>query len=572
MTKKIVSILICVLMLIPLCVAAGAADDKQFKDVPEKSWYTKAVYWCVEKGYFSGTSKDTFSPKTEFTRAQFVTVLSQIEGIDKSEYKNKVIFKDVPAGKWFSAAVNWAKESGVVSGKTADTFAPNDPVTREQVCVMLVAYLKYKNLIIDETVTGKEFNDSGKISKWAKKAVAKAVGCGLISGDTAGNLDPKGKCLRNMAVVMIKNFAEKLESARKPQLIAYYNALVRPPEAELRYVDVINFHPARVDSSDPSSSGFVNDEYSYQVPDLRERAAEDYGNDDLKIIFTLASNNIGVFETAMVNPALASAIVSRVEEYDFDGVDIDYEFPQVSGLYGKAKELKQGYFTKCMQRIRDGLDALSQKTGKTYTLSMAVPGGSWTFDLYDMDSLKNIVDYFNIMNYDTYVNRGMTLHHTSPYDNATIAGASTASDIALYKEKGIPASMVVPGCGTYSRRWTNVEPGPNGDGLYQPGTIDDSNIHYSTLVSQYIGPRGKGVNGYTRYWDDNAKAPYLYNPTTKTFLSYDDLESITYKIDLIREGEVRGLMMFDYALCTGQVGDKTKGTTFIQEIYDRLTK
>ena len=572
MVKRILSVVICLAMLIPTLYITGAAKDKVFDDVAEDKWYTESVYWCVDRGYFSGTSANAFSPDSVLTRAQIVTVLSQIEGVDKDSYKGKDYFSDVKPGSWYEGPVNWAKESGVVTGVSATKFAPDSAATREQLCVIFNAYLKYKALIMDETVTDKEFVDSNDISAWAKAAVSSSVRRGLISGDANGRLDPKGNLTRGMAAVMVKSFSDKLATAKKPQLIAYYNAGAYPVETELAYVDVINFHPATVNSTDSSSSSYISDVYSSLVPDLRKRAAEDYGNDDLKIVFTVASNNIGVFETVMVQPAFADAILSRVKQYGFDGVDIDYEFPQIANLDERGVAQKQGWFVNCMKRIRDGLDKLSEETGKEYTLSMAVPGGSWAFTLYDMKSLANLVDYFNIMNYDTYVNRGVTLHHTSPYDNAILPGATTVSDIALYANNGIPASMVVPGCGMYSRRWTGVEPGPNGDGLYQPGTVDPSNIHLSEILSTYVGPKGTGVNGYTKYWDDNAKAPYLYNPTTKTFLSYDDLDSVSYKIELVQEAGVRGLMLFDYITCDMITVDRATGKTLIQTIYERLTK
>lgn len=350
----------------------------------------------------------------------------------------------------------------------------------------------------------------------------------------------------------------------EPLLVAYYNASQALDYSDLAYVDVINFHPAGFEYT---ASPYIVDNYSSNVANTRAMA-KNMGNEDIKIIFTVASNNLTAFETVIANATkrsgMVKVMVNRVKTYGYDGIDIDYEFPTVSGLSESAAAQKKADFVNFMTELRGGLDELSATTGKEYTLTMAVPGTSWAFSLFDMVSLCEQVDYFNIMNYDTYVNRGLTLHHTSPYDNAVLSGGSVASDIVTFQNLGVPASKIVPGCGLYSRLWSNVSAGPNGDGLYQAGTIDNNSyIHYSQLLSSYIGKDGTGVNTYTRYWDDSAKAPYLYSPTQKTFLSYDDAESVAYKCALVVESGVRGIMVFDYCTCDG--------TGIFKQIRDDLT-
>ena len=337
----------------------------------------------------------------------------------------------------------------------------------------------------------------------------------------------------------------------KPIIVAYYNASVSTVN-EFADIDVLNYHPATIANAYPSADPLTHN-YSSSLSSFRARVNKQ--NAGAKILFTLASNNLQVFESWVTNDTasekMAGCIVDVVRQYGFDGVDIDYEFPSVSGLSAQAAAAKKAGFVYFMTALREKLTALSASTGKDYLLTMAVPGTTWSFTLFDMVSLQEQVDWFNIMNYDTYVNRGSTLHHTSPFDNALIPGGSTASDIAAYQDNGIRPDKIVPGCGLYARRWTNVSPGPNGDGLYQAGTIDmDSQsayLHYSVLKSSYINK-----NGYVKYWDDDAKAPYLYNASSKIFLSYDDEESVSYKCDLVSTSGVRGIMVFDYCTCDGE--------------------
>ena len=361
----------------------------------------------------------------------------------------------------------------------------------------------------------------------------------------------------------------------KPIIVAYYNAS-QSTVNEFTNIDVLNYHPAYINTSYPSTNPITH-LYSSSVSSFRTRVARQ--NPDAKILFTLASNNLQVFESWMTSAEaadrMADNIVNIVKTYNFDGVDIDYEFPTVSGLSTDAANAKKASFVYLMTAIRDRLTELGAQTGKDYLLTMAVPGTVWSFSLFDMLSLQEQVDWFNIMNYDTYANRGYALHHTSPYDNSILAGGSVASDIVAYQTNGIRPEKIVPGCGLYARRWTNVAPGPNGDGLYQSGTIDMNSssayIHYTTLLDSYVN---KG--GYVRYWDESAKAPYLYSSSAGTFLSYDDEESVGYKCDLVASAGVRGIMVFDYCTCDGvglfdAMRARLDGTTHAHQYTSEVT-
>ena len=204
-----------------------------------------------------------------------------------------------------------------------------------------------------------------------------------------------------------------------------------------------------------------------------------------------------------------------------------------------------------MYQIRIRLNALSSQTGKQYLLTVATPAANWACTKYDLAAIAPHIDYFNIMNYDLYCGTAVPYshHHTPPFDNQdpyghVPTGGSVWSDIELYKSLGIDESKIVSGVGAYSRRFLWVANKNNG--LFQPGTVDESNLHYDLLVSNYINK-----NGYTKYWDDTAKAPYLFNPSNGEFITYDDPQSIKYKCELAVNKGIRGLMVFDYVTCDG---------------------
>lgn len=153
-----------------------------FKDVESGSWYEKYVNYAAKYGMFKGTGNGNFSPDTNLTRAQFVQVLANIEGV-KLDNTIKTSFKDVPSGQWYTGAVQWAADNNVVKGMGDGTFEPDTYVTREQMCVILVNYIEKNRLSqLDKKVIGKTFADDADISSWAKAAVYKAQRAGLVSG------------------------------------------------------------------------------------------------------------------------------------------------------------------------------------------------------------------------------------------------------------------------------------------------------------------------------------------------------------------------------------------------------
>ena len=327
-------------------------------------------------------------------------------------------------------------------------------------------------------------------------------------------------------------------------VVAYYNASVSPADYEFTNIDVLNFHPASIKAqanSNPASGEIVTHNFTPVLASVRKIAEEQ--NPDIKFLFTVANANLDTFESWFGSKTYASRLADEmtkiIKDNGFDGFDVDYEFPSGSSTY----KTNFVYFMKCM---RENLDELSAQTGKEYFLSMAVPGGTWAFSLFDMPALAEHVDYFNIMNYDLYINSEYTHHHTPPYSN-TLSGAtggSVNSDIQLYLNRGIPAEKIVPGCGMYALRWKDVSSENNG--LYQKGTRDYTNIHYTEIKNSYVNK-----NGYVRYWDNVSQAPYLYNAEEKMFISYDDEQSVEIKCKLVSEAGVRGIMVFDYCTTDG---------------------
>ena len=161
---------------------------KDFKDCKSK-WYHEAVDYTVANGLMKGIGADTFEPDGTMTRAMMVTVLYRMAG--SPEVKGSSTFTDVPSGKWYSDAIAWAQDTGIVLGVREDRFAPNDSVTREQIATILWRY--EGKPAVESKFDG--FKDARKISSYAKEAMAWAVSEGIFNGDN-GNLKPTDNATR----------------------------------------------------------------------------------------------------------------------------------------------------------------------------------------------------------------------------------------------------------------------------------------------------------------------------------------------------------------------------------------
>lgn len=161
---------------------------KSFKDCTAK-WYHEAVDYTVANGMMKGVSADQFDPNGQMTRAMVVTVLYRMAGSPAVTATTN--FTDVPAGQWYTDAIAWAQDNGIVLGVLADKFAPNDYVTREQIATIL---WRYENKP-ESTGDLSSFKDAASVSDYAKTAMAWAVEKGIFSGDN-GSLRPTDNATR----------------------------------------------------------------------------------------------------------------------------------------------------------------------------------------------------------------------------------------------------------------------------------------------------------------------------------------------------------------------------------------
>ena len=185
------------------------AVKNPFADVNAGDWFYQDVLFSYEKGLMSGMDAAAFAPYANTTRAQIAVIFYRMEGSPAVEGENS--FTDVVRGSgtaWFYDAVTWAQQNGIMGGYSNSSFAPNDPITREQLTAIFYRYAQYKGY--DTTQGGmaiREFDDYEIISDYAMGAMAWAVNTGLVKGDS-NLLYPKGTATRAELAALLHRFAE----------------------------------------------------------------------------------------------------------------------------------------------------------------------------------------------------------------------------------------------------------------------------------------------------------------------------------------------------------------------------
>jgi chitinase len=194
--------------------------------------------------------------------------------------------------------------------------------------------------------------------------------------------------------------------------------------------------------------------------------------------------------------------------------------------------------------LRVKLDAASAAQGRSgderYVLTIASADQEY-FEHTEMDKLHVYLDWINVMSYDFFNSLTPTTgHHAGLYRAATAMPSDRDADASVKQHlaAGIPAEKIVLGVAFYGRGFAGVK--PVGNGLRQPYESFEGEHSYSELADKFIGREG-----FVRYWDDRAKAPYLWNNASRTFITYDDPQSIRIKAEYVKAHHLGGMMFWE---------------------------
>ena len=203
--KKCLSMLLALVLSLSLAVpalAAGSAQD--FSDVASGAWYTEAVGYVCEKGLMKGTADTRFSPDTPLTRAQLLTILWRRSGEPSADYA--LPFSDVKDGAWYTEAVRWAAAEGLVGYQAS--LDPNGILSREETFLLLWDYAKLTGIDVSvgEDTNILDYEDVFDLSTPAVPAVQWASGAGILEGTGSGKLSPQGDLTRAQTAAILMRF------------------------------------------------------------------------------------------------------------------------------------------------------------------------------------------------------------------------------------------------------------------------------------------------------------------------------------------------------------------------------
>lgn len=186
---------------------ANSVQPGGFTDVAANSWYAQAVDFVTRSRLMSGTSTGVFSPDNAMTRAMLVTVLWRAEG--QPTASSAASFTDAASDSWYSSAVAWTVENGIVNGTSDTTFSPDKSVTRQEIAAILQRYAKYKGADITQTADLSAYTDNTSVASWASDAMAWAVNKGVITGATSTTLAPSANATRAQVATMLMRYMQQ---------------------------------------------------------------------------------------------------------------------------------------------------------------------------------------------------------------------------------------------------------------------------------------------------------------------------------------------------------------------------
>lgn len=265
---------------------------------------------------------------------------------------------------------------------------------------------------------------------------------------------------------------------------------------------------------------------------------------ELTVLLSVGGWSAGGFSEAASTETgrrrMAESALRVLGQQPFDGIDLDWEYPcyAEAGIGASAEDKTN--FTLLLRTMREALDGKGKADSRHYMLTIAAGADQYYIDGTEMEKVQQLVDFVQLMTYDM---RGgfqvLTGHHTNLFTpTGDLFRISTDASVRMFVRAGVPRNKIVIGAAFYSRLWKQV-PGRN-NGLHQmAGSSGGYGPDFTALAADYIGK-----NGFVRYWDDEARAPYLFDGST--FISYEDEESIRHKCGYVKDNGLAGIMFWEY--------------------------
>lgn len=330
---------------------------------------------------------------------------------------------------------------------------------------------------------------------------------------------------------------------REFRVVAYVAGWSMPaaiPAAKLTHV---NFAFAKIDGE--GRVGFERPDFAGALASL---VALRQANPRLRVIISIGGWGADGFSDAALSESSRSAFtgsaVALMREHRADGIDLDWEYPGQAAAGIKARPEDEENFTRLLALLRERLDAASAEDHRRdrdrYTLTIATADREY-FEHVEMAKIHRHLDWLNVMTYDFFNSLTPTTgHHAGLYPSATAAPGDRNADASIRQHlaAGVPPAKLVLGVAFYGRGFAGVV--PDHGGLNQRYERYEGDHSFAELADRFIDR-----DGFVRHWDERAQAPFLWNEASRTFITYDDAQSIRAKADYARARRLGGMMFWE---------------------------
>jgi chitinase len=350
--------------------------------------------------------------------------------------------------------------------------------------------------------------------------------------------------MKSRALLMLGFLATQVvTAAEQHRVVAYLASWSVPPVIHAEKLTHLNFAFAHIDAThrvtlDSPGTG----------PSLLGLQALKTRNPQLKIILSVGGWQAEGFSDAALTDSsrrdFADSAARLLREYSLDGIDLDWEYPGqgVAGIKYRPEDKHD--FTLLLQTVRATLDSQSaaQKRtgGNRYLLTIAAADREY-LDYTEMDQAHVYLDWINLMSYDFFNSLTATTgQHAGLYrsEHALPRDRNADSAVTQYLVAGVPADKIVLGVAFYGRGFAGVSARNNG--VNQPYEHFEGEHSYQELAEKFIGKQG-----FVRFWDARAQAPYLWNEKSQVFITYDDPQSIAVKARYVLAHRLGGIMFWE---------------------------
>ena len=344
------------------------------------------------------------------------------------------------------------------------------------------------------------------------------------------------------AVAMLSAMHPPAALAQEKVIIAYVfprDRALAPDEINVRKLTRINYAFANIKDGE-IIEGFSHDAENFVILNALKK-----DNPSLKILvsvggWTWSGNFSDASLTRQSRSRFIASAVRFVDRYHLDGLDIDWEYPNQVGNGNKFRPEDKHNFTLLLAELRQRFDSEQKRLGRRLYTSIATGASQKFLDNTEMEKVQRYVDTINLMTYDFYVG-GPTTGHDAPlfHNPADPKNVSAERSVDLYLQAGVSQQKIVLGVPFYGRSWGEVQSTNNG--LFQPGKAAKG-VHFS-----YPDLPNLLATGFVRYWDETASVPFLYNPQSQVFITYEDPQSLARKCRYVRERHLGGVMFWEYS-------------------------